>query len=321
MEKKYKNIIIRRASDSEGKTLPTDEEGISPYAYYFIKDVDGNILSIDYRDDEDEEEKYAYMGSDSEDNKSSQFITIILSDKNRMDNTIEMTGEYNDKKYEMYAYDNTVSLESTDLYWHIHNDNIADSRISFNRDCIKTVNGVRQYRLIWHNQGVDFFVCNPSPGEGTPYLKVHNKKYTLYTFYARFVKSDIIAGLVKKIWPKLIINLVLLRISDELYTLISEEKVKEIYKESGLVNFKYRKESFDCDDFSFVCKAQASKKAYENNEKYGYAIGVIFGGYKKSAHSVNIFINHELEVKLIEPQSGRIIEPKKWKYKPYFILI
>ncbi|CDL85600.1 lectin MOA-related protein [Xenorhabdus szentirmaii] len=319
MAKKHKNIKIRRASDSDGKILPTDEDEVSPYAYYLIKDVDGNILSIDDRDDG--EEKYAYMGSDSEKNNYSQFVTIRLSDEHRLDNTIEMVGKYKGKKYEMYAYDNTVSLESTDLYWHSHNENIADSRISFNIDCFKTVNGIRQYRLIWHNQGVDFFLSNPSPGEGTPYLKIHQKKYTLYTFYAKFVDSKIMKDLIRKIWPKMKISLASLRTLDKFYKLVSEEEIKEIYRESGLVDFEYRKESFDCDDFSFVYKAQVSKKAYANNEKYGYAIGVIFGFYKKSAHSVNIFIDHELQVKFIEPQTGRIIDPKNWKYKPYFVLI
>nr|WP_256548351.1 lectin MOA-related protein [Xenorhabdus bovienii] len=108
---------------------------------------------------------------------------------------------------------------------------------------------------------------------------------------------------------------------DPFYKLVSDEKVKKIYKESGLENFKYRKNSFDCDDFSFVYKAQASKEAYSNNEKFGYAIGVIFGNFGKRAHAVNIFIDHDLKVKIIEPQGGKIIEAKDWDYTPYFILI
>ncbi|CDG87014.1 hypothetical protein XBFFL1_2370003 [Xenorhabdus bovienii str. feltiae Florida] len=48
---------------------------------------------------------------------------------------------------------------------------------------------------------------------------------------------------------------------------------------------------------------------------------MVFGDFEESVHAVNIFIDHDLKVKLIKPQSGEIIEDEDWKYTPFYILI
>ncbi|MDE9493094.1 lectin MOA-related protein [Xenorhabdus bovienii] len=298
------------------------EDDTSPHASYFIKDTHGRTLCIDDKDKEDlyfeSDEKPAFMGSED---YSANFIMLQLRDKKIPENSIKMIGEYNDKKYVMYAYDNSIDLTSTKLYWHTRNPSIDDRRISFNKEYVKTEKGLKQYRLVWNNQGTEMFLYSHSHDESRSLLTANNKKYSLFTLHADFIKEKLIKPLVKKTWPNIKLRLFTFRILDPFYKLVSDEKVRRIYKESGLENFKYRKNSFDCDDFSFVYKAQASKEAYSNNEKFGYAIGVIFGVLGESVHAVNIFIDHDLKVKLIKPQHGEIIEAKDWEYTPFYILI
>uniref|UniRef100_UPI001C96BA70 lectin MOA-related protein n=1 Tax=Xenorhabdus innexi TaxID=290109 RepID=UPI001C96BA70 len=133
--------------------------------------------------------------------------------------------------------------------------------------------------------------------------------------------EKLIRTLLEKTWPDIKFNLLTFRVLDPFYKLVSENKVGEIYKASALEHFKYRKKSFDCDDFCFVYKAQASKEAYINDENFGYAIGIILGFRRKSAHSVNIYIDRDLKVKIIEPQNGNIINAEDWDYTPYYVLM
>ncbi|CDG17638.1 lectin MOA-related protein [Xenorhabdus doucetiae] len=330
MEKKYNIIKTHSVFDSYKSILSKDdteddeEDNISPHASYLLKDTHGRTLCISARDDEDDadydnEEEYAYMGS--EEDYSSNFIMLQLRDKKLPKNSIKVVGEYNDNKYAMYAYDNSTNLASTQIYWHARNINMDDSRISFNKEYVKTEDGVKQYRLVWNNQGTEMFLFSHSHDERFAWLTANKKKYSLFTLHADFIKSRLIKPLLKKTWPNIKFNLLTFRLLDTFYKLVSDKVAEKIHKNSGLKNFEYRRKSFDCDDFSVVYKAQASKEAYLNNENYGYAIGIIFGFREKSAHAVNIYIDHDLKVKLIEPQNGSIIEAKDWKYTPYYILI
>ncbi|MDX7998924.1 hypothetical protein FE394_06880 [Xenorhabdus sp. Reich] len=354
MEKKDKTIGIHNVFDSDKSILPEEkniyhgkgsiflspnepyvtlmddpefpdddtEDDTSPHAYYFIKDTHGRTLCIngnDYGDGHfEDDEKSAYMGSED---YSSTFIVLQLRDKKIPENSIKIIGEYNDKKYAMYAYDNSTDIASTDVYWHTRNPNMDDRRISFNKEYVKTENGIKQYRLVWNNQGTEMFLFSHSHDESYALLTANHKKYSLFTLHADFIKERLIKPLIQKHWPDIKLKLLTFKILDPFYKLVSDEKVKKIYEDSGLKNFEYRSKSFDCDDFSFVYKAQASKEAYSNNESFGYAIGVIFGFLEKRAHAVNIYINHDLKVKIIEPQSGRIIEPEDWIYTPFYIIM
>ncbi|MCP9268668.1 hypothetical protein M5U04_11320 [Xenorhabdus sp. XENO-1] len=170
------------------------EDDTSPHASYFIKDTHGRTLCIDDKDKEgihlEADEKPAFMGSE---NYSANFITLQLRDKKIPENSIKMIGEYNDKKYVMYAHDNSIDLTSTKLYWHTRNPSIDDRRISFNKEYVKTEKGLKQYRLVWNNQGTEmFFYSRTHHDEPRSLLTANNKKYSLFTLHADFIKEKLI---------------------------------------------------------------------------------------------------------------------------------
>ncbi|KMJ46968.1 hypothetical protein AB204_00265 [Xenorhabdus khoisanae] len=343
MENKDKTIKIPSVSDSGKSTLPESEnmnrsedpislsqndssffmendpippeDKINPHVSYLIIDDHKRTLCID---DIEYDKKRAYMGSE-------QYYYAIIILKLRTlktpGNPMRVAGLYQGKRFFMYAYD--TSEETTKICWDTPNSSPEDKRISLKKEYVKTEDGMRKYRLIWNNQGTEMFLYSHAHDKSKQWawLTASNKKYSLFTLHPHFIKARLIKTLLKKTWPKIQFNLANLRTVDTFYRLVSDEKAKDIYKKSGLENFTYKKQVFDCDDFSLVYKAQACKEAYSDKEIYGYAIGIILGNTKKTAHATNIYITPELKVKIIEPQTGEITDAKDWEYKPNYILI
>ncbi|MBC8953963.1 lectin MOA-related protein [Xenorhabdus sp. PB62.4] len=316
MENKDKIIKTPCISDFIMENDPVSpEDKINPHVSYLIIDDHKRALCID---DIEYDKKRAYMGSEK---YSYAFIILKLRTLKTPGNPMRVTGSYQEKRFFMYAYD--ISEETTKICWDTPNSSPEDKRISLKKEYVKTEDGMRKYRLIWNNQGTEMFLFSHTHDKSKQWawLTASHKKYSLFTLHPHFIKARLIKTLLEKTWPKIQFNLANLRTIDTFYRLVSDKKAEDIYKKSGLKNYTYRKQVFDCDDFSLVYKAQASKEAYADKEIYGYAIGMILGNTKKTAHAVNIYITPELKVKIIEPQTGEITDAKDWKYEPYYILI
>lgn len=153
---------------------------------------------------------------------------------------------------------------------------------------------------------------------------------TARKFYLR--KADLFT-LFRETWPSAHIDEMSFRNLDDEYELVHSAKASQIYNNSGLSNFRYVKELFDCDDFGYVMKAAASKQAYDDNRAEGgavvrpYALGFVWGISGPYSHVANVFVDYTGTVKILEPQSGKIVDGKDWqydsnhKYKPYFICL
>jgi len=109
--------------------------------------------------------------------------------------------------------------------------------------------------------------------------------------------------------------------ADRSYVGLHSNEAVEIWKKSQLSNFKWTEECFDCDDFSYVYKGAVSKHVYERKKSFPYAVGIIFGRNSKEAHAVNVFLDELGNVKILEPQNGKIVDGKDWEYDPYFVLM
>ncbi|KAL7282828.1 hypothetical protein ACG7TL_002241 [Trametes sanguinea] len=98
-------------------------------------------------------------------------------------------------------------------------------------------------------------------------------------------------------------------ISDGIYLILSRQHLEDIWHESGLPSRKWREEIFDCDDFSFVYKAEVAKWGDSHFKADGFAIlcGVMFGSNSKNqAHAYNWMVSDGDHKKIVffEPQNG-----------------
>mmetsp|Transcript_13278 Transcript_13278/g.17364 ORF Transcript_13278/g.17364 Transcript_13278/m.17364 type:complete len:288 (-) Transcript_13278:112-975(-) len=125
--------------------------------------------------------------------------------------------------------------------------------------------------------------------------------------------------LFKKEWPETTIEDQFY--VDRKYYGIPTNVAQDIWANSGLRNYNWTSESFDCDDFSYVYKAAVSKHVYEKKVSFPYAVGILFGSNDTGGHAVNIFLDEYGDVKILEPQNGKIIDGKDWDYNPHFILM
>jgi len=150
-------------------------------------------------------------------------------------------------------------------------------------------------------------------------------RFTIHKFY---VDRSKLADLLHATWPSSDFDLRSYKtFGDRFYEAIDDAQATATYRRSGLDNYHYRVEVFDCDDFSYVYKAQASKDAYATVSEFGYAVGVIFGRTSTTGHAVNVFVDPKGRVRILEPQNGTIVPGAEWKnkegekYNPQFVLV
>jgi hypothetical protein len=146
-----------------------------------------------------------------------------------------------------------------------------------------------------------------------------------------FLTGADLTQLFKSAWPDATIDSNSFRQADTDYELLDTSRAGVIYADSGLSSYKWIPDVFDCDDFSYVYKAQACRQAYADNQATGnavvrsYALGVIWGRSANSAHAVNVFVDYTGSVKVLEPQNGSIVDAADWQdgqgspYVPFFI--
>lgn len=188
-----------------------------------------------------------------------------------------------------------------------------------------------KYKVSWESAGKTMHLCGNTKKWSWVYVSstASNLEILQFTFHKFYIIPSKINALFKATWPTSKIAYSLFGVGDNFYEAITSAQAMQIFKDSGLSTYTWKSEIFDCDDFSYVYKAQASKDAYHNKSaEFGYAVGVIFGATTTgNIHAVNVFIDTHGDVKIIEPQSGAIVEGKSWHdaqgapYAPYFVLI
>jgi len=98
--------------------------------------------------------------------------------------------------------------------------------------------------------------------------------------------------------------------ADMTYKKVDIDNLKIFIAKNNLANqFKYTKESLDCDDFSFILQGDMSK--YDSDLAVGIVWGVTPQGH---GHAFNFCISTDQQLFLIEPQQNRVFKPEKlWK--------
>lgn len=151
------------------------------------------------------------------------------------------------------------------------------------------------------------FLANPS------------KEPTRFTLHRYHVPEHRLFDLITTTWPGVTAS-TLFEV-DSAYQAISSHHARQIWQDSGLACCRWRSESFDCDDFAFVYKGQASLDAYRSNATHPYAVGWIAGTSATDAHAVNLFLDLDGHLKILEPQTGEITLAQQWAYAPSQILL
>lgn len=187
-------------------------------------------------------------------------------------------------------------------------------------------NGGQTYKLSYVNGSTTMHLTADSGSWNWLYVSASNSS-TQFTFHKFFVIKSKVQQLFEATWPGADFIYSAFNTPDTYYQALSNAQAGSVYQESGLRAYHWRAEVFDCDDFSYVYKAQASRHAYAANAEYGYAVGVIFARTSTGGHAVNVFIDPQGKVKILEPQNGSIVDGKDWKdsageaYQPFFVLM
>jgi hypothetical protein len=187
-------------------------------------------------------------------------------------------------------------------------------------------NGGLAYKLSCLNGNTTMYLAADSGSWNWLYVSASSSS-TQFSFHKFFVIKSKVQQLFQATRPGAEFIYSAFNTGDLYYQALSDAQAGSVYQDSGLRNYHWRSQVFDCDDFSYVYKAQASRNAYAANAEYGYAVGVIFGRTSTGAHAVNVFIDPQGKVRILEPQNGKIVDGKDWKddageaYKPYFVLM
>jgi hypothetical protein len=123
--------------------------------------------------------------------------------------------------------------------------------------------------------------------------------------------------------PALLFTHLLESVADPKYITLPDSLAKTIWNDSGLGDMDWTESVFDCDDFATVYKAAALKAGYNAGSDYSYAVWLISGISPDllSGHATNVYINESKQVKILEPQNGRVVDGKDWDYIPYVVLM
>ena len=105
----------------------------------------------------------------------------------------------------------------------------------------------------------------------------------------------------------------IIKVCDMKYRLPIKEDIRRFLSKDGLNNRTYKKDFFDCDDYSIVLLGRLREW------KSGLACGIVHVETNEGRHALNFFIDDQLTFWYIEPQNDNIFRAEN--YKPYFILI
>jgi hypothetical protein len=158
-------------------------------------------------------------------------------------------------------------------------------------------------------------------------------RYLFFSLHRFFVERGKLLQLLGQAWPGQEIyfkDYSTLRLADRGYEVLTDALATALWNSSELNPECWTPESFDCDDFSYVYKAQASRYALAQKEpssgckstmKRSLAVGIVFGVAKdgKSAHAANLYVNYEGKLKIID--YGKIVDAAAWDFVPNFVLM
>jgi len=112
-----------------------------------------------------------------------------------------------------------------------------------------------------------------------------------------------------------------LYLADDEYYLPPMDDVKEIIRNTRLDQREWVAERFDCDDFALVLKAHFCEAAYaDGKRRAAHCFGIVWG-MLPDAHAINWFLCDDGAIYFVEPQTGRIFEPRKKDKDIWFMLV
>lgn len=109
-------------------------------------------------------------------------------------------------------------------------------------------------------------------------------------------------------------------VADREYYLPTLEEITNLIQKSFIEKYKYKLETFDCDDFALILHAWIRQEQYRENRKYPWAFGECWGKFDKvdEFHAKNFTITHEGKLLLIEPQTDEV---KYYETSDIFVFI
>jgi len=293
---------------------------IDPSCTYALKDTGGRVLSVDGAGSGTW--SWAFVG------KYNSYPKDVLPLSFSADPTIgsaNLSAQRAGLSWPLQANGSSTNWEWT--FWAASNYGAGYSPLSLNATPGKTLpDGGQAYQLSHLNGSTTMYLAADSGSWNWLYISGSHTS-TQFTIHKFFVIKSKVEQLFRVTWPDADFSYSAFNTGDTYYQAVSDAEAGRIYQDSNLRNYLWRAEVFDCDDFSYVYKAQASRRAYAANAEYGYAVGVIFGRTSSSRHAVNVFIDPSGNVRILEPQNGTIIDGNEWKdsggefYEPYFLLM
>lgn len=110
-----------------------------------------------------------------------------------------------------------------------------------------------------------------------------------------------------------------LHLADGNYACLNREDVEKFLSSSSIDKLKYKKQSFDCDDFARALDGRACEWFAGADVEAGIAFGILHGDIRKDdapdksrPHAINFFISKDKRVYLIEPQTDNIFKLNKY---------
>ena len=107
--------------------------------------------------------------------------------------------------------------------------------------------------------------------------------------------------------------------ADAKYRAMEYHVLKTIWDNSGLDDFEWKREKFDCDDFAICYKAEVAKWCYRTEASIPDAClcGIIWGkrttpAGQQEGHAFNFSVDPFGKLILIEPQTGNTIPTDEW---------
>jgi len=97
-------------------------------------------------------------------------------------------------------------------------------------------------------------------------------------------------------------------LSDGIFQLVDTENLKAFLASDPISGRAYVSEKHDCDDYSYELMGHVSDWNPDNT--FGIVWGLNSGG---GAHAWNFFVNENIEVKYVEPQTDSIFDPSNEK--------
>jgi hypothetical protein len=152
------------------------------------------------------------------------------------------------------------------------------------------------------------------------FSKVERSEVCRFSLHKLLLPTSKVAALIKETWPNVSLGYKPMTV-DHYYEAISDQHARAIWYNSGLSQYNYKPEVFDCDDFAMAYKSQASKDAYDQNALFPYAVGIVYGSNDRRAHAANLFIDQQGRLRLIEPQNRNVSRASEWGYTPFFVIL